>query len=98
MSSPLIRLSDAAAADAAVEVAAPAVGTVDWLAARIGRSPAATLRILREFEAQGIAAEKAGVWRLTPDADSAFGNAFRLLPLQDATVRDVALRLPRSLR
>lgn len=77
---------------------ASAEGSVDWLAARIARSPAATLKILREFEARGIVCERDGVWRLAHDVDEALGGAFRMLPLQDPVARDVTHRLPHALR
>jgi hypothetical protein len=73
-------------------------GSVEWLAARIARSRAATLKILREFEARGIVVEQHGVWRLARDADESVGGAFRMLPLHEPVARDVTHRLPRSLR
>lgn len=69
---------------------------VERLAQRIHRTPAATLKILREFEARGVTVESADGWRLSPTAELLYGNAMRQIPLGEGVeARPVARCLPR---
>ena len=51
------------------------------LARRLHRPTRATLQLLRDFEAVGIAVEHYGEWRLTSEGEATYGRLMRELPL-----------------